>query len=799
MANEGNRLNGPDHPRRVENSSEDAAVALARAPLFAALTPLDRAKLSAILEDRWIPAGEVVFEAGGHADALYVLRTGTAERRVAGSVIGTIEPPELFGELALLTNEPRSASVIARTPLRVWALPRARFQPLLRQEPELLFRLSAAVSRSLAETRRQLGQLQRELDGWVSDRLAELPDADRELVTGVAALDKPDPKLLARLTHSAPGTVEARLAAVAEKSPLLAREDGSYYPPPAIREALVRVLDGGGEGSLAARRRQAAKVLECAGDAPRALVSYVEAGDTDDAVRVYQALPLSARRAMLADQRLPPGWADRLGVSPEPPDLEHPPSKAPESLRGQLGRPGARAIGALGAGVLLLVLWWVAPAGLSPEGWRALVVLLAGAILLAFDVLPDAVVALMIVAGWVVPGLLDPRLALAGFATPSWLLVLSVLAVGVAVGNTGLLYRAALAVLTRAPAGFGWRMVLLALFGTLVTPTLPNATSRVALAAPLVRELAEALGYRPGGRGATGLGLAALVGFGQMSGLFLTGSSVGLLVHGLLPPESRARFDFGSWFLASLPLHLVLAALALAAIALWYRPRQAASGGVERLVLQRAVLGAAGREEWLSAAVLTVLVVGFLTEPLHRVNGAWFGVMAVVLLVAGGALDATMLRTGVNWNFLIFFGVITSLGGVFSTLGIDHWLADMLQAPTSALAAAPAFFCIGLALAGFALSLVIRWQAAAPLLTLVATPAASAVGIEPFLVALISLVATQVWFFPFQSTVYLALYHGSGELFSHRDARLLAWAWGPMVLVSLVAAVPVWRWIGLLP
>jgi divalent anion:Na+ symporter, DASS family len=284
-----------------------------------------------------------------------------------------------------------------------------------------------------------------------------------------------------------------------------------------------------------------------------------------------------------------------------------------------------------------------------------------------------------------------------------------------------------------------------------------------------------------------------------MSGLFLTGSSVGLLVYGLLPPEVRAEFSFGRWFLAALPLHLVLFALALLAIIIWYRPEADPPGGAERLALQRAVLGPTTRAEWLSLAVLVSLVVGFLTEPLHGVDGAWLGIAALVALVVGGVLDATMLRTGVNWNFLIFFGVITSLGGVFSSLGIERWLADLLRGPTAALAAAPTLFCLGLALAGFVLSLLIRWQAAAPLLTLVATPAASTAGIDPFLVGLISLVATQVWFFPFQSTVYLALYHGSGELFSHRDARPLALLWGPMVLLSLVAAVPIWRLMGLLP
>jgi hypothetical protein len=69
--------------------------------------------------------------------------------------------------------------------------------------------------------------------------------------------------------------------------------------------------------------------------------------------------------------------------------------------------------------------------------------------------------------------------------------------------------------------------------------------------------------------------------------------------------------------------------------------------------------------------------------------------------------------------------------------------------------------------------------------------------VHPFLVALVALVSTQVWFLPYQSTVYLALYHGSGECFSHRHARALAWLWGLLVLVSIALSVPVWRMMGL--
>jgi hypothetical protein len=85
---------------------------------------------------------------------------------------------------------------------------------------------------------------------------------------------------------------------------------------------------------------------------------------------------------------------------------------------------------------------------------------------------------------------------------------------------------------------------------------------------------------------------------------------------------------------------------------------------------------------------------------------------------------------------------------VFDTLDIDVWRAARLTEPIRELASSGLVFCLALALAGFLLSFVVRWQAAAPLLTLVALPAAGAANVHPFLVALISLVSTQVWFLP---------------------------------------------------
>ena len=734
-----------------------AAEALARVPFFALLTPVDLAKLAGVLEDRWIDAGTVVFEAGGTGDALYVLREGTAERRVAGTSIGLVQPLAVFGELALLTDEPRSASIVAVTPIRVWVLPRQRFETLLRGEPDLMFHLSAAIGAELSRARRALGELQRELDVWIAERLAALKPRERELIEGAALFECPPPRVLERLAGR--DTRPGDLSALDALTPLLHPCEGSHAVPPAIRHALVRTLEAQHRrGEVAARVSAIAEALAGEGHAADAAAAREAARSRLD-VEVQSATASAAPAAAAPRRRI-----DR------------------------------RKLASIALGLLPFALWTMAPPdGLSPAGWHALLTIIAAAILFASEALPEAVVALALLAAWVVLGIAEPRVALDGFASQPWILVLAVLAVGVAVGNTGLLYRVALIALGKKPAGFARRCLTLALVGTAVTPTLPNATSRMALAAPMVREVAEALGYEPRTRAATGLALAALIGFGQMAGLFLTGSSVGLLVHGLLPAEMRGDFGFLGWFVAALPLHLALFAASMGAVVLLYKPSADEARAGDRLALQRAVLGAMRNDEKLCLAVLVGLIAGFLTEPLHGVNGAWIGVGALLALAAGGAIDTTMLRTGVNWPFLIFFGVITSLATVFDTLNIDAWLAARLAEPVRMLAGSSLGFCLALALAGFALAFVVRWQAAAPLLTLIALPAAGAAGVHPFLVALISLVSTQVWFLPYQSTVYLALYHGSGELFSHQSARRLAFLWGALVLGSIAAAMPLWR------
>ena len=386
-----------------------------------------------------------------------------------------------------------------------------------------------------------------------------------------------------------------------------------------------------------------------------------------------------------------------------------------------------------------------------------------------------------------------------------WVLVVSILAVGAAIASCGLLYRLALWAVAGARGGFSGQVAALSLAGLAVGAAVPHAVGRVSLIAPATAEIAEALGYAPKSRPAVGLAMAVLLGFGLMVAPFLTSSSAALLAYALLPEDARDGLDWSTWVLRAAAAHAIIF-LGLLTVILWlYRParddpslRQASRRPAEALALQRALLGPPSRQERSASLVAVFLLVGFVGQPLHRVDPVWVGVAAFALLAATGVLTADTLRA-VNWSFVLLFGVLAGMAELFASTGLDRWLAGLVAGMVGGLVSTPVLFVGALALVCYGLSFVLRWVIAVPVLTLALGPVASGLGIDPWVVAIVALTACNGFFLPYQTTIYLALYHGTGgQLFGHEQARPVAVAYGVLTLVGLCASVPIWRAMGLL-
>jgi CRP/FNR family cyclic AMP-dependent transcriptional regulator len=123
-------------------------------PLFADLEEDELESFSRVAVPRSFPAAIRVFHEGDHSDACYIVRSGsfrvTREHSDGRAItLATLGPGDIFGELAMLDGEVRSASVEALTDGELLALPAGDVRALLARHPDITVKLIAALVRRL--------------------------------------------------------------------------------------------------------------------------------------------------------------------------------------------------------------------------------------------------------------------------------------------------------------------------------------------------------------------------------------------------------------------------------------------------------------------------------------------------------------------------------------------------------------------------------------------------------------------------------------------------------------------------
>ena len=132
--------------------SQDTKVdALRRVPLFEGLSRRQLVQLARVSEDLEVPAGEVLCKEGQLGREFFVIIDGEVEVTKDGKRLAVRGGGEFFGEIALLQQGPRTATVTARTPLRFFVLTRRDFQQLLRDNPGVELKILQALARRLLQ------------------------------------------------------------------------------------------------------------------------------------------------------------------------------------------------------------------------------------------------------------------------------------------------------------------------------------------------------------------------------------------------------------------------------------------------------------------------------------------------------------------------------------------------------------------------------------------------------------------------------------------------------------------------
>jgi CRP/FNR family cyclic AMP-dependent transcriptional regulator len=133
-------------------------------PMFATFTPAQLLELVAMTTRRSAPRGSAIMHEGDPTDSLYIVISGRlkvmmGEADGKETILSIIGPGEFFGEMGLIDDNPRSASVIAIEPAELLTVSKGAFRKCLAENADLALAVMRVLVRRLREADRKIGSL----------------------------------------------------------------------------------------------------------------------------------------------------------------------------------------------------------------------------------------------------------------------------------------------------------------------------------------------------------------------------------------------------------------------------------------------------------------------------------------------------------------------------------------------------------------------------------------------------------------------------------------------------------------
>ncbi len=124
---------------------------LRRVPLFADLDRRDLRDIANTMKERTFPAGHALAEEGHGGVGFFVIENGQARVTVGGQEVGRLGAGDYYGEIALIAETPRTATVTAETEVTALGLTSWEFRPLVESNASVAWKLLEALAKKLRD------------------------------------------------------------------------------------------------------------------------------------------------------------------------------------------------------------------------------------------------------------------------------------------------------------------------------------------------------------------------------------------------------------------------------------------------------------------------------------------------------------------------------------------------------------------------------------------------------------------------------------------------------------------------
>lgn len=131
---------------------------LARVPIFSSCTPAEIAAIAGVAQENDFQAAQIIVTQGTPGQAFYLILSGRVEILRDGISLGAFGPGDFFGEMSLLDQAPRSATIRALETTTCLMLSSWDFKSLLERHPSIAIKLLEVLSRRLRVADERLGR-----------------------------------------------------------------------------------------------------------------------------------------------------------------------------------------------------------------------------------------------------------------------------------------------------------------------------------------------------------------------------------------------------------------------------------------------------------------------------------------------------------------------------------------------------------------------------------------------------------------------------------------------------------------
>jgi len=122
---------------------------LKKVPLFAVLDNKELQEIARSMRERRFKAGDTVTQEGAGGVGFFVVEEGQADVNVGGESKGSVGPGDYFGEIALINESPRTATLTARTDMLCYGMTPWDFRPLVETNSTIAWKLLTAMAEKM--------------------------------------------------------------------------------------------------------------------------------------------------------------------------------------------------------------------------------------------------------------------------------------------------------------------------------------------------------------------------------------------------------------------------------------------------------------------------------------------------------------------------------------------------------------------------------------------------------------------------------------------------------------------------